>query len=69
MSAGIANFCTGHPDVVEIKYKQKKKSAFKHNVFIPLVVTSFSHFDHPQVNATQNLRRLVTCGVHKFQVV
>ena len=38
-------------------------------LFIPLVATSFDHFDHHQANATQNLKRLVTCNVHKFQVI
>jgi len=38
-------------------------------LFILLVATSFSHSDHLQANATQNLKRLVTCSVHKFQVV
>jgi len=56
------------------KIQSEKKNiyicVFKHNnVFIPLVATSFVHFDHPQTNATQNLKRLVTCSVHKFQVV
>jgi hypothetical protein len=36
---------------------------------VTLVATSFGHFDHHQANATQNLKRLVTCSVHKFQVI
>jgi hypothetical protein len=38
-------------------------------LFIPLALTSFGHFDQPQANATQNLKRLATCSVHKFQVI
>ena len=30
--------------------------------FIPLVATGFGDFDHQQANATQNLKRLVTCS-------
>jgi len=33
------------------------------------VATTFGHFDHPQANGTQNLKRLITCCVHYVQVV
>ena len=36
---------------------------------IPLVATSFCHFHHHQTKVTQNLKRLVTCSLHNFQVV
>jgi hypothetical protein len=32
----------------------------EHNVFIALVATSLGCYDHHQVNAIQNLKRLVT---------
>ena len=33
------------------------------NVYIALVATSFSRYDHHQANATQNFKkRLVTCS-------
>jgi len=44
--------------------------SIKHkNVFIVLVATSFSRYDHHQTNALQNLKRLVICSAYKCQVV
>jgi hypothetical protein len=37
--------------------------------FIPFVATSFGHFNHHLANVTQNLNRMVTYSVYKFQVV
>ena len=39
------------------------------NVFIVLLVTSFGRYDHRTANVMQNLKRLVTCCVFKFQVL
>jgi len=33
------------------------------------VATCFGHLGHPQANGTQNLKRMITSCVHKFQVV
>ena len=50
--------------VLCLKYNNKNKIymySIKHNkVYIALVATSFSRYDHHQTNAIRNLKRLVT---------
>jgi hypothetical protein len=42
--------------------------SIEHNyIFIALVATSFSHYNHYQANAVQNLKSLVIRGLFFFQ--